>query len=374
MGHLETFLKNADSGIYHDARKQGVSPAGLIARHVQPEWPEVKTYYDRYLGRYKQEDDGSSRARQIMEFATEQAAFAKVLAAKQVSTHDTIEKAFFSSNNDSALFPVYLAQSIIAGQLAGSLVPFFVAMTERVNSGVVEKITMNETEANRQLSRTGEGADLPRTTLSRSDTSVALVKYGRLFEATYEVYRRQTLDMVGLFLQRMGIQFGIDQSDDLIEALIAGDGTASSAVTDTDAEVSGTLDYDELIRLSQAFGIGYGMNRAVINDTNMRTILNMSEFKDPMIQVRFQERGLNDQVPILGATFHRWTSTGSSSFSTDRILAVDSRFAIKQVQEGDFLEEADQIIGRQTRVVTMSIWTAFVKLQTGATQCLDITT
>ena len=137
--------------------------------------------------------------------------------------------------------------------------------------------------------------------------------------------------------------------------------------------MNGTLDYDELIRLSQAFPKGYRMNQAVLNDANMRTILNMSEFKDPLIQVNFQENGLADAVPMLGALFHRWTSTNSTAFSTDRILVVDSSFAVATLQEGDFMEESDRLIGKQTHRATMSVWKGWMKLDNNATQCLDIT-
>lgn len=370
---VKEFLKNVDKGFYHDARKEGLTPGQFLARQVEPAEAEVEKVCARLFKQYRVEDDGGYRSIAIREFAEEKAALNTVFRERKIRRNDTVDKAFFASDNDSALFPVFLATQIIAGQLAGSLVPRLAATEERIDAAVAEKITMNESETDRQLKFTGEGAELPKTKLSRAEGQVQLFKYGRVLEWTYESARRMKLDIISLFLQRMGIQMGIDETDDLIEVLIGGDGTSGSAVVDTDAEVSGTLDYDELIRIFQAFPKGYRMTDAVINDTNIRTILNMAEFKDPLIQLKFQENGIDDSFPLLGAMAHRWTSTNSTAFSTDRILAVDRRFAVKVLTEGDLLDESDKIIDKQINQRAMSYWKGYMKLDNNAAQCLDIT-
>lgn len=378
MSNLNTFLNNVDKGLYYQARKEKLTPAAFVAREVQPEPDEVAPVYQRLLKRYKAEDDGGNFSWALRQHAEELAALEKCFEARDIRVRgpyaDNVEK-FYSSTNDTALFPVFLATEIIAGLLATSLAPRLAALDQRINSHIAEKVTMSEAAADRTLKFTGEGAAMPKTKITTTEGNVTLYKYGRVLEFTYEAARLQSLDVIGLFMQRMGEQMGIDETDDLIEVLIAGDGTSSSAVTDTDAEASGTLDYDELIRLFQAFPSGYNMSDAIINDTNTRTILNMAEFKDPLVQVKFQDRGLNSgQIPILGATFHRWTSTGSTSFSTDRILAVDRRRAVKILREGDLLEEADRIIDQQINQRAMSEWVGYMKLDNNCTQCLDITT
>jgi hypothetical protein len=374
MSKTTEFLKNADKGFYLDARTKGITPLQYMAEQVEPEPPEVEKVYQRKLKQLKQADDGSYRASAIYDHAEQAAALGKCLTERKIQGRDRIEKAFFESVNDSNLFPAFLANSIIAGQLAGSLVPFFVAMDERVDQQVVEKITMNETASQRRASLSGEGSELAELVLARAEGSVQLYKYGFQLKWSYETARRMRVNQVALHLQRAGIQMGIDQTDDMIEVLLAGDGTSGSTVVDTDAEVSGTLDYDELVRLLQAFPIGYQMDRAIINDVNTRTILNMSQFMDPLVRVKFQDRGLDPAgMDILGARFHRWTSTGSTTFSTDRILAVDSRFAAARLQEGDMLEESDRIIERQLNRTTMSVWEGWMKLENSATQVLDIT-
>lgn len=373
-------IVSLDKGFYHDARSKGVRPLTMLTDLVRPEEPEIERLAQRCLLRFgpaadvPQADDGSYRALAIRQYAYDCAGLEKEFAARGIRTRgpnsDKVEK-FFVSANDTPLFPAWLATQLIAGMLATSLVPFLIAAEVPINSHVAEKVTMNDAASDRTLHFIGEGSSLPKTKISRTEGNITLYKYGRLLEASYEAIRLMHLDVLGTFLMRMGMQIGIDQTDDLIETLIAGDGTSNSAVTDTDAEVSGTLDYDELIRLQQAFPIGYKMTDAIANDTNLRTILNMAEFKDPMV---FSYQRTGEMVTPMGARWHRWTSTGSASFSTDRIAGVDNRGAIALYREGDLLEESDRLIDRQVEQRTMSEWVGFMVLDTSAKQCLDITT
>jgi hypothetical protein len=364
-----------DKGFYQTARAKGLSPLTYLTELVAPEPPEIEKVYQRVLERFGQKDDGGPRAAALYQYAYDVTGLEKEFAARGIRSKgpgaDRVEKLFVSAN-DTPLFPVFLATQVLAGMLAASLVPSLCASEIRINSHVAEKITLSDTSALRTLKFIGEGTDFPKTKILRAEGSVKLYKYGRLLEASYESVRLMHLDVFGLMLQRMGMQIGIDQTDDLIETLLAGDGTLLSAVTDTDAEVSGTLDYDELIRLALAFPIGYEMTDAVCNDTNARTILNMAEFKDPLAGFNFQARGMRGMNAITGATWHRWTSTGSTTFSTDRILAVDRRGAACLFREGDLLEESDMLIDRQLHQRTLSEWCGFMKLDLNASQCLDI--
>lgn len=367
-------VKDLDKGFYDAAREKGLHPLTYLTDLVRPDPPEVEKLAQRLKRRYPGDVLDGNFGRHVDDLAYKLAGLQLELNARGIRPDDTVEKAFFSSANgpNQPLFPVWLASNVIAGQLAGSLVPHLVASEVQIESHVQEKITIADTAETRQLKFIGEGAELPKTTIAKTDGNITLYKYGRMLEATYEAVRLMHLDILGLQLRRMGLQIGIDQSDDLIETLIAGDGNASTAITDTDAEVSGTLDYDELTRLYLAFDIGYKMRHAVINSTHLRTILNMAEFKDPTAGFQFVNEGV---LPgPLGAVWHRWDSTGSASFSTDRILAVDSMGAAVIYREGDLLEESDALIDKQMHRRTISEWVGVMKWDNQASQCLDIVT
>ena len=368
-------IVDIDKGFYQEARQKGKPPLTYLTDMVRPEAPEIEQNVGICMRRFRQEDDGSFRSVKIREYAYGITGLQKELCARGIRVRgpgsDVVEK-FFIAANDTPLFPAWLATQLIAGMLASSLVPYLVAGEVAIDSHIAEKIMMSDTSADRTLKFIGEGTDLPRTKITRSEGNITLYKYGRAVEASYESIRLQHLDVLAIFLQRIGMQIGIDQTDDCIETLISGDGTTGSAVVDTDAEVTGVLDYDELIRLSLAFPLGYRMTDGVLNDANLRTVLNMAEFKDPLAGYNYQRSGNLDLV--MGARWHRWTSTGSAAFSTDRIAAVDNRGALILYREGTILEEADRIIDKQVELRTLSEWTGIMKADNAASQCLDITT
>lgn len=375
---MKGIVKDLDKGFYEEARQQGKHPLTLLTELVKPEPPEIAAIEKRWTARLAKahgltELAGTPLENQVRELAYMLAGLEKEMAARGISRSDTVEKAFFSTANgpNQPLFPVFLASNIIAGQMAASLVPLFTMAEVRITSHVQEKVQITDTTDSRQTRHITEGQELPKTSIARSQGNITLQKYGRMLEASYEAVRLLHLDIIGLQLQRIGRQIGIDETDDMLETLIAGDGNAGTANTAINAATAGVLTYLDLISLYQGFPIGYEMRHAVTNDTELKQILNMAEFKDPLAWGSpFQRTG---QLPgPMGATWHRWTSTGSSSFGTNKILAVDDRLACVLYREGDLLEEADQLIDKQLHRRTMSEWVGFMVWDPAGIQSLTI--
>jgi HK97 family phage major capsid protein len=367
MSKTEEFLKNIDKGFYRDARAKGITCGQALVQEIQPEEPEVEKVYTRLLRRYKAQDDGSYRARRIRDFAAETCALQKCLEVRGIRTrgaHSDRGEKFFASEQDTALFPSFISNQVIAGAMDVGLVDRLAAMEERVTSHSVESIRLQDTADDRTLKFTGEGANMPKTKIQKAEGIVKLYKYGRVLEWTYEAARLSPINLISTFLMRVGRQIAIDETDDLIEVLIAGDGTTGSNIDDTndlDAEVSGTTDYDELIRIMMQFPAGYQMTDAIVGDTLLRTVLNLSEVKDPEVDYKVLENGLQ-AINMMGGMWHRWRSTGAPSFASDNILALDNRTAVSALREGDFIEESDRIIDRQINQLAMSQWTGYRKL------------
>jgi len=280
---------------------------------------------------------------------------------------DVVEK-FFATTSSTVLFPDYVTGQVQAGILAASLLPQITAVTTDIGAATYKGLVMAETEADRQLHQIGEGTEIPVTSLSTTEHTVNLHKYGRRLEVTYEALKRQRIDVVAVFLQRMGVQIGLDETDAALGVIINGDGN-SNPLVDTDSEVTTVLDYDEMTRLYLAFTAGYGLNTIVVGDPMLRTILNMNEFKDPDVGFSFQRTG--QLMSPVGATMLRWTST--AVLPTDYVLGIDSRFGLQQLTDGGVTTEVDRIISRQTEQTVVSKWTGFVKLDTAAFNAIDVT-
>lgn len=384
---LKALLKNLDKGFYHEAAAQPVKRScmgylsdQLAGKGLAPSQEEIDRSVAKLLGHAGISKDSmhllsAGQLESVERFAQESWALGMALACEGIrvkgATSDTLDK-FFATTTSTVLFPTYVESQVMLGILAASLLPSLVATETFINSHTYQSLAFTDVEADQQMKKMGEGATIPSTTITTADRAITLGKYGRMLEATYESLRLQRVNVVSIMLQRIGTRIALDESNAAIEVLIAGDGNTGSPVVDTDAEVSGTLDYDELVRLFLAFPEGYQMTTAVANSTNLRTILNMAEFKDPQAGFNFQRTGV---LPgPMGAEWKRWDSTNSTSFSTDRILAVDNRYALEQVTEQGVTTESDKLIDRQFERTAITKWTGFAKLDYNATQCLDITT
>jgi hypothetical protein len=370
---MKGIVKDIDKGFYEEARQKNVHPLTLLTQLVNPEPPEIDRIAERMLARCGWKWAGTPYEDRVRDWAYMVAGLEKELEVRGISRSDTVEKAFFASSNAAGtqgLFPAFLASQIIAGQLAVSLVPVCCLSEVRINSHVQEKVQITDTTSTRQTRHITEGQDMPKTTIAKLQGSIALQKYGRMLEATYETVRLMHLDIISLQLQRMGRQIGIDETDDMIETMQAGDGNAGSANTPVAVQTAGTLTYTDVVSLWQQFPIGYEMRQVITNDTELKNILTMAEFKDPMAGFHFARTGV---LPgPLGSTWHRWTSTGSATFGTNRILAVDDRLAMVLYREGDLLEEADQLIDKQIHRRTMSEWVGFMVWDPAGIQVMTV--
>lgn len=380
---IKALIGNMDKGFYKDAAASVRSSFGHLADKFAelgyvPTQAEIDAKVSRMLamsGMKSAAIDNLSRCHidRLEQYAADVWGLERALQSEGIRVKgagaDRLEK-FFATSSSTVLFPAYVDSQIVAGILASPVLASLIATETPIDAQVYQALHLADTAAQRSLSLVGEGVSLPITTLTTADHTINLQKFGRLLEASYESLRRQRMNVVSIFLQRIGLQIALDETDAAIEVLINGDGN-SNGVTDTDAEASGTLDYDELVRLFLAFADGYQMTTAVTNATNMRTILNMSEFKDPQAGFSFQKTGV---LPgPMGANWFVWRSTGSTHFSTDRILAVDNSIALEQVTEQGVMTETDKLIDRQIERTAISKWTGFAKMDPAATQCLDIT-
>ncbi|MBI3911041.1 MAG: hypothetical protein HY320_08930 [Armatimonadetes bacterium] len=382
MGEMLQIIKNLDRGFYRevDARRRsegGATSFGYLAelaaeRGLAPEERERQTRERKLLARFGCGTMEDHRAEKVAAFARQTWALELAFREMGIRTRgpeaDVLGKVFASSAS-TVLFPAYVETQVVAGLLLASLVPAIVAQEVLVNSHTAEHLAMTESEADRRTSRTGEGAPGTVVTLRTAERSVKLEKYAAQLDATYESLRLQRMNVVGLFLQRLGEQLGMDETDDALEVAIAGDGNSGSAATITNSDVDDTLDYDDLIKLVLAFPKGYQMRVAITGDTNLRTILNMSEFKDAAIGDNAFTR-LNAVLGPLAAQWHRWTRT-TTSFTDDRILGIDSRLALVQYTEQGVVTESDRLIDKQFERTVVSKWTGFAKLDYNAVQVLD---
>jgi hypothetical protein len=126
---------------------------------------------------------------------------------------------------------------------------------------------------------------------------------------------------------------------------------------------SGTLTYDDLISLWSQFS-PFEMNSLICHVNQMKAILTLDEFKDPMAGYRFQNSG--DLFNPLGSSLVR-----SDEVATDLIIGLDRRFAVEEVITLPLTVEYDKVIEQRFEEAVISESVTYAKVIPEASVVLD---
>jgi len=278
---------------------------------------------------------------------------------------DTIDR-FFASSESAVLFPEFVSRSVRAGMDEFRKLDQIVATRTRIDSDTYKTVYMDDsvlTAADKRLAKVGEGAALPKIELKTAEHTLAIYKFGRYLEATYEAIRRRRAGVVALFLRAVGVQIQRDKFAAAVDVVVNGDGNANAAAVQQTA-VSGTLAYADLVEFSLAFD-PYQLNVMVTNRATAKTLLTLEEFKDPVAGFAYQATG--DMITPFGARLVVDEAVGAGS-----IVGVDRRFAVEEVYETGVLTESDRLIRQQIEGTAISEVSGFGKMINSATRVLDI--
>jgi hypothetical protein len=148
----------------------------------------------------------------------------------------------------------------------------------------------------------------------------------------------------------------------LVDVIINGDGN-NNAATVINAATSGTLAYDDLLSLWSNFS-PFELNTIICHVSQMKTILALSEFKDPLAGYRFQKTG--ELFNPLGATLVR-----SDAVPADLVIGLDSRFAVEEVITQPLMIEYDKIIEQRFEEAVITESVAYARVIKEAAVVLD---
>lgn len=259
------------------------------------------------------------------------------------SFSDQVEK-FFASSANSVLFPAFVSDQILVGQLMDAPINDFIHTRITINSKSYDKLTMGESEEQRQTKQKNDGTPLREFTIVVGNRSVKVKTFGGLIKSSYESIKFAKIPILAKFLQRVGAQIAIDKMDELVLVMKNGDGNTGTAIT------SGRT-------LTQAAGGAI----AVLDVIKWATFGNMPYKIDRFVGLKahLQEyytalAGMNnpsDQFGFIGITLpkaYEWPrSTAGLDSSTNAFYGIDSRYAIEEVNNGPVLVESDKLIDRQ---------------------------
>lgn len=256
-----------------------------------------------------------------------------------------------------------------------------VAITTQIDGEDYRALRLTEPAADAvRLIRTAEAAELPRVRIASAAVAIRLHKFGRAIEASYEVLRRQRIDLIAVHIRRIAIQSQVDQVAAALDVAVNGDGNSGTAATNHNltaldpAAVAGTLTLKGWMAFRGKFTNPYAMTVAFARE-------------DMALQVELLSVGTaNVLLASAGAALGVGrTSRINQSLSdgvrmgittdapANKIVGMDSRFGIERVVEnGSVINESERWILRQVETLTMSLNEGYATFDPQATRVLTV--
>ena len=349
--------------LYAQAKERGITMSQLLEEMNPPEAESKLTAFERAL---KQQ---GIRANSVPE---------KGFSA------DSVE-AFYRTDENKVLFPEYVATTMREGILAGSILPYLTSNTTTIDSNSYKSAYLDFDEKNKEASRkkrVTEASELPTAKIRFREKSIDIYKYGIAIQASYEAIRRMKIDMLARHISFIAVQQGLDETNDVLDILLKGDGNPNTAAEKLKASV---LDPDAtggiitrkayMSALMKFFPYGAttvaGNENAILSLLDMMAPDNMNQILDSLsanssinLAVRTPQ-GLFQQVNAL------YYPDAPQVSGKDALYMLNKDYAVEKVVEaGSDINEADRFITNQTQVLTISENAGFASLYPQATKIL----
>jgi len=262
-----------------------------------------------------------------------------------------------------SLLPEFMLREIKRGQAMRPELGRLVANSTNLASNTYTPFFVDTSDASKfSLRPVGEGAEIPQLLVTEQNHAVNVRDYGLALKASYKALRYRTTSQFRVLLWYIGFKIQTDKLGLVVDCLINGDGN-SNAATVVNVASSGTLTYDDLITLWANFS-PFEMNTVISHINQMKTILTLDEFKDPMAGYRFQLKG--ELFSPLGATMVR-----CDEVPTDYVIGMDNRFAVEEVITQPLIVEYDKVIDQRFEEAVISESVAYAKIIREAAVVLD---
>ena len=275
-------------------------------------------------------------------------------------TPTTVEQFFQKA---PTLLPEFMLREIKRGQSMRPELSNLIANTTVVSSNSYTPFFIDTgTGTKFSLRPVADGADVPQLLVTEQNHSVFVSDYAMALKTSYKALRYRTTSQFRVLLWYIGFQLQTDKIGMIVDTIVAGDGN-SNAATVVNTATSGTLLYADVVNLWSKFA-PFEMNTIICSVNQLKTILNLSEFKDPLAGSRFQKTG--ELVTPLGSLLVR-----SDNVAVDLILGLDNRFAIEEVITQPLVVEYDKIIEQRFEEAVISESVAYAKIIKEASVVLD---
>jgi len=263
-----------------------------------------------------------------------------------------------------ALMPEFMQREIRRGMNLRPELGRLLAASSGVSTSRYSPIHIDHsaTDPAMSLRPVGEGAEIPSVNVTEQNNTITIPDYGLTLKVTYKALRYRSMAQFRVLLWYIGYRLQSDKIALVVDTIINGDGNSNPA-TVINTDVTGSLDYDDLVKFWNEF-YPYQPNVLVCHKDKVRSILTLPEFKDPLVGFSFQTNG--EITSPLGATLIR-----CDEVPTDYIIGLDGRFAIEEVVGQPLMVEYDKIIEQKIEEAVISESVAYAKVVKESSLILD---
>ncbi len=261
------------------------------------------------------------------------------------------------------LLPEFMLREIKKGQAMRPELSRIIANTTTVATNKYTPFFIDTSDSSKfSLRPVGDGAEIPQLLVTEQQHPVNVTDYGLALKASYKALRYRATSQFRVLMWYIGFKIQTDKIGVLVDCIINGDGN-SNAATVINAASTGSLTYADLITLWSSFS-PFEMNTIVCHLDQMKTILGMDEFKDPLAGYRFQKTG--ELFNPLGASLIR-----SDEVASDLLIGLDHRFAVEEVITQPLMVEYDKIIEQRFEEAVITESVTYAKVIKEASVVLD---
>jgi hypothetical protein len=256
-----------------------------------------------------------------------------------------------------------------------------VAMTVPITGDAFRQlILVNTADADVEERRVPQGSPIPLASISTSEKTGRIYKYGIGIEFTYEALRRIPIEQFAYFIEQEQAATERAKFKDIVDAIIAGDGEAGSAAT---AIALTTLDptttalnmtFRAWVALKMEFGDSFNMTTALARkDVGIAlNLLNWGTANHPA-RGAAAEAGIGFFRPI-NRNLRDGTDFGvTTAVAANKLLAFDSaRAIVRHTESGADITEFERFVRRQTQAVYFSNVEGYGTLTPGSAWIVDL--
>lgn len=276
-------------------------------------------------------------------------------------TPTTVEQFFQKA---PSLMPEFILREIKKGQSMRPELGKLIGNSTAVSSNRYTPFFVDTaTRSKFSLRPIGDAAEVPQLIVAEQQHAITVTDYGLALKASYKALRYRSTSQFRVLLWYIGFRMQTDKIGMLVNCIISGDGNSNAAKVINTAS-TGVLTYNDLVTLWAEFA-PFEMTSLICHIDKLKSILTMTEFKDPLAGYRFQNQG--ELFTPLGASLVR-----CDDVPTDYVIGLDSRFAIEEVITQPLLVEYDKIIDQRFEEAVISESVAYAKVIKDASVVLDV--